>query len=166
MPKKCNLRKIGIVLSFRTTQAENDALTIFQNRLSNLKDLQEKRDEQGRLYKEQQFGAKPDRAEAEKTLNRMHTLDDQIKKSMVDVLTVEEKEVLRRVLQKARKVVEAKERQHGQEIIARMRDRRNNAIAIKKYRDRLRGDVDELTNWIISPNNKDIAKIFSSLGSD
>ena len=140
------------------TQAENDALTIFQNRLSNLKDLQEKRAEQGRLYKEQQFGAKPDRAEAEKTLNRMHTLDDQIKKAMADVLTVEEKEVLKRVLQKARKVVEAKERQHGQEVIARMRDRRNNAIAIKKYRDRLRGDVDELTNWIIGPNNKDIAK--------
>ena len=140
------------------TQAENDALTIFQNRLSNLKDLQEKRAEQGRLYKEQQFGATPDRAEAEKTLNRMHVLDNQIKKTMADVLTVEEKEVLKQVLQKARKVVEAKERQHGQEIIARLRDRRNNAIAIKKYRDRLRGDVDELTNWIIGPNNTDITK--------
>ena len=46
------------------SQAENDALTIFQDRLSNLKDLQEKRTEQARLYKEQQFGAKPDRAEA------------------------------------------------------------------------------------------------------
>jgi hypothetical protein len=43
------------------TQAENDALTIFQDRLSNLKDLQEKRAEQGRLYKEQQYGANPDR---------------------------------------------------------------------------------------------------------
>ena len=31
-------------------QAKNDALTIFQNRLSKLKDLQEKRTEQGRLY--------------------------------------------------------------------------------------------------------------------
>mgnify|MGYP003291796321 CR=1 FL=1 len=140
------------------TQAEKDALTIFQDRLSKLKDLQDKRAEQGRLYKEQQFGAKVDRAEAEKTLNRMHTLDEQIKKSTSDILSVQEKEVLKRVLQKARKVVEAKERQHGQEILARWRDRRNNAAAIKKYRDRLRGDVDELTNWIIGPNNKDIAK--------
>jgi hypothetical protein len=140
------------------TQAENDALTIFQDRLSKLKDLQEKRTEQGRLYKEQQFGAKVDRAEAEKTLNWMHTLDDQIKKATADILSVEEKEVLKRVLQKARKVVEAKEREHGQELIARLRDRRDNAIAIKKYRDRLRGDVDELTNWIIGPNNKDIVK--------
>ena len=139
-------------------QAERDALTIFQARLSNLKDLQDKRAEQGRLYKEQQFGVKPDRAESEKTLNRMRTLDGQIKKATADVLTVEEKEVLKRVLTKARKVVEVQERQRGQEILNRWRDRRNNAEAIKKYRDRLRGDVDELTNWIISPDNKDIAK--------
>ena len=140
------------------SQAEKDALTIFQDRLSNLKDLQEKRAEQGRLYKEQQFGVKPNRVEAEKTLHRMHTLDEQIKKATADILTVEEKEVLKRVLKKARKVVEVQERQHGQEILQRWRDRRNNAAAIKKYRDRLRGDVDELTNWIISPDNKDIAK--------
>ena len=140
------------------TQAEKDALTIFQDRLSNLKELQEKRTEQGRLYKEQQFGSTPNRAEAEKTLNRMRTLDGQIKKATADILSVEEKEVLKRVLQKARKVVEVKERQHGQEILARWRDRRNNAADIKKYRDRLRGDVHALTNWIIGPNNKDIAK--------
>ena len=140
------------------TQAERDALTIFQDRLSNLKDLQEKRAEQGRLYKEQQFGAKVDRQAASETLNRMQVLDGQIKKATADVLTVEEKEVLKRVLQKARKVVEVQERQHGQEILNRWRDRRKNAESIKKYRERLRGDVDELTNWIISPNNKDIVK--------
>jgi N12 class adenine-specific DNA methylase len=139
-------------------QAERDALTIFQDRLSKLKDLQEERAEQGRLYKEHQFGTKVDRAAASSTLNRMHILDNQIKKATADVLTVEEKEVLKRVLSKARKVVEVQERQHGQEILNRWRDRRNNAAAIKKYRDRLRGDVDELTNWIIGPNNKDIAK--------
>jgi N12 class adenine-specific DNA methylase len=139
-------------------QAEQDALSIFQNRLSKLKDLQDERVEQGRLYKEQQFGPKPDRAEAEKTLNRMHTLDSQIKKATADMLTVEEKEVLKRVLSKARKVVEAQERQRGKEILDRWRDRRNNAAAIKKYRDRLRGDVDELSNWILKPDNKDIVK--------
>ena len=140
------------------TQAEKDALTIFQDRLSNLKDLQDKRAEQGRLYKEQQFGEKVDRAKAEETLNRMHVLDDQIKKATAEVLTVEEKEVLKRVLSKARKVVEAQEREHGKEILNRWRDRRNNAAAIKKYRDRLRGDVDELSNWILKPDNKDIVK--------
>ena len=140
------------------SQAEQDALTIFQDRLSNLKDLQAERAEQGRIYKEQQFGEKVDRKAAEETLNRMHILDDQIKKATADILTVEEKEVLKRVLQKARKVVEAQEREHGKEILDRWRDRRNNAAAIKKYRDRLRGDVDELSNWILKPDNKDIVK--------
>ena len=140
------------------TQAEKDALTIFQDRLSNLKDLQNKRAEEGRLYKEQQFGEKVDRAKAAETLNRMHILDDQIKKATSEVLTVEEKEVLKRVLGKARKVVEAQEREHGKEILNRWRDRRNNAAAIKKYRDRLRGDIDELSNWILKPDNKDIVK--------
>ncbi len=139
-------------------QAETDALTIFQDRLSKLKDLQDKRAEAGRLYKEQQFGVKVDRQAASETLNRMQILDGQIKKATADVLTVEEKEVLKRVLGKARKVVEVQERQHGQEILNRWRDRRRNADNIKKYRERLRGDVDELTNWIIAPNNKDIVK--------
>ena len=139
-------------------QAEADALAIFRERLSKLENLQEKRAEQGKLYKEQQFGEKVDRTKAAETLNRMHILDDQIKKATAEVLTVEEKEVLKKVLQKARKVVEAEEREHGKEILDRWRDRRNNAAAIKKYRDRLRGDVDELSNWILHPNNKEIVK--------
>ena len=140
------------------TTAEKDALDVFQKRLSKLEALQAERTEQGRLYKEQQFGAKVDRAKAAETLNRMHTLDSQIQKASADVLTVEEKVVLKRVLQKARTVVEQQERQHGQEILKRWRDRRNNADAIKKYRDRLRGDVDELTNWVLHPDNKNVVK--------
>ena len=140
------------------TAAEKDALDIFQKRLSKLETLQAERAEQGRLYKEQQFGTKVDRAKAAETLNRMHTLDSQIQKASADVLSVEEKVVLKRVLQKARTVVEQQERQHGQEILKRWRDRRNNAEAIKKYRDRLRADVDELTNWVLHPDNKDVVK--------
>ncbi|MBR2335843.1 MAG: DEAD/DEAH box helicase family protein [Clostridia bacterium] len=140
------------------TDAENDALTIFRDRLSKLKDLQSERAEQGKLYKEQQFGEKVDRKAAEETLNRMHVLDGQIKKATAEVLTVEEKEVLKRVLSKARKVVEAQEREHGREILNRWRDRRDNAAAIKKYRDRLRADVSELSEWILHPDNKDTVK--------
>ena len=139
-------------------QAEKDALDIFQKRLSKLESLQEQRAEQGRLYKEQQFGAKVDRKAAAETLNRMHTLEDQIQKASAEVLSVEEKKVLKRVLQKARSVVEQQEREHGQEILKRWRDRRNNADAIKKYRDRIRGDVDELTNWVLHPDNKNVVK--------
>ena len=140
------------------TAADKSAIEIIQKHLSNLEDLQAKRVEQGRLYKEQQFGAKVDRAEAAKTLNRMKTLDQQIEKVNEELLSLENKGVLKSVLQKARTVVEKHERQHGQENLKRWRDRRNNADAIKKYRDRIRGDVDELSNWILHPNNKEIVK--------
>ena len=140
------------------SDAEKNALDIFQQRLAKLEALQEERTQQGRLYKEQQFGAKVDRDEAAKTLNRMHTLDSQIQKASAEVLSVEEKVVLKRVLQKARKVVEQQQWTKDQETLKRWRDRRNNADAIKKYRDRLRGDVDELNNWVLHPDNKNVVK--------
>lgn len=140
------------------TQAESDALTIFQNRLSKLKDLQAERTEQGRLYKEQQFGEKADRAKAKETLNRMHILDERIKKATAEVLTVEEKEILKRVLKKARKVVETQERQHGQEILKRWRERRDNAVNIKKYKDRILSDREELIKWLKHPLEKNVTK--------
>ena len=140
------------------SEAERDALNIFRDRLTRLQSLQEERLEQGRLYKEQQFGANVDRAAAAETLNRMHVLDAQIRKAGDEVLDVESKAVLRRVLQKARKVVEQKEREHGQEILNRWRDRRNQAEAIKKYRERIRKDVDEMKGWVLRPDNKDLIK--------
>ena len=142
----------------RLSDGEKDALRIFNQRLNRLEELENKRAEEGRLYKEQQFGAKVDREAAKATLDRMHELDRQIKKASEDVLNVENKAVLKSLLQKARKVVEQQERQHGQEILKRWRERRNDAATIKKYRDRLRGDVDELTNWVLHPNNKDVVK--------
>ena len=142
----------------RLTDGEKDALRIFNQRLNKLEELENKRAEEGRLYKEQQFGAKVDREAAKATLNRMHELDRQIKNASEAVLNVENKAVLKSLLQKARKVVEQQEREHGQEILRRWRDRRNEAADIKKYRDRIRGDVDELTNWVLHPNNKDVVK--------
>ena len=50
---------------------EAEALKIFKKRMDEVKTLQAKRAELAKLYKEQQFGEKVDRAEAQKTLNRM-----------------------------------------------------------------------------------------------
>ena len=140
------------------TAAERDALDIFRKRLSKLEDLQSQRAEQGRLYREQQFGTNVNRAEAEKTRNRMQELDRQIRQAGNDVLDIEDKGVLKQVLQKARKVVEAEERKRGDEKLNRWRDRRNNAEAIKKYRERISKDVKELTGWVIHPDNKSAVK--------
>ena len=144
--------------SSNLTEGERDALKIFKDRLNNLQILQEQRQEQGRLYKEQQFGAKVDRKAAAETLNRMHVLDEKIKEANAAVLAVEDKQVLGGVLQKARKVVEEQERKHGKEILDRWRDRTKNAAAIKKYRERIKADVDALSGWILKPDNKDIVK--------
>lgn len=137
------------------TDGERDALNIFKRRLDNLNELEQKRAEEGRKYKEQQFGANVDRAEAQKTLNRMKILDDQIKRASSEVLDVEKKEVLKRVLQRSRKVVEKAEREHGQELLRRYRDRRNNAAAIKKYRDRIVVTSMQLSDWLLKNSDKE-----------
>ena len=137
------------------TDGERDALNIFKRRLDNLNELEQKRSEEGRKYKEQQFGANVDRAEAQKTLNRMKILDDQIKRASSEVLDVEKKEVLKRVLQRSRKVVEKAEREHGQELLRRYRDRRNNAAAIKKYRDRITVTSMQLSDWLLKNSDKE-----------
>ena len=134
---------------------EIEALRIHRQRLEKLNELEEKRREEGRLYKEQRFGANVDLVEAEKTLNRIKILDSQIARASKEVLDVEEKEVLKRVLQKSRKIIEKNEREHGKELLNRYRDRQRNAAAIKKYKERIKADTDSLTKWILHPKNKD-----------
>ena len=51
------------------TEGEQSALQVFKNRLTALQELQEQRTEQGRLYRQEQFGPNVDRIEAEKTRN-------------------------------------------------------------------------------------------------
>lgn len=136
------------------TQGEVYALDVFKKRLETIRDLQAQRKEQGQLYKEQQFGSKADRAEAVKTHNRMKILDDQIKKASAELLSVEEKEVLKRVLQRARKVIEAKDREETKELIRRQSERRKESEAVRKYRQRIKLDVSALSSWILNPDNK------------
>ncbi len=140
------------------TDGEKAALDIFKNRLTKLNDLQTEREEQGRLYKEQQFGSNVNRAAAKETINRMHILDNKIKNASSELISVEEKEVLKRVLKKSRDVIEQEERRRGYETLKRWRENRKNADAIKKYRERIKTDVKDLSDWIIRPDNKDAVK--------
>lgn len=133
------------------SDAEQAALQTFKDRLAELHELQEKRAEAGRLYKEQQFGANVDRQAAAQTLERMRALDDQIKTASVAVLDVEQKSVLQRVLKKARKVVEQQERDRSQAVLKRWRDRRDNADAVKKYRTRVEKSSKALIDMLSHP---------------
>lgn len=133
------------------SDAEQAALQTFKDRLTELHELQDKRAEAGRLYKEQQFGANVDRQAASQTLERMRALDDQIKTASVAVLDVEQKSVLQRVLKKARKVVEQQERDRSQAVLKRWRDRRDNADAVKKYRARVEKSSKALIDMLSHP---------------
>lgn len=134
--------------------AVSDSLDIFKKRLAALDSLQEQRRELGRTYKEQQFGENVDREKAAETLKKMRELDGKIQEAENKVIAAETAPALRKVLPVARRIVEQKQREQDDAVLQRWRDRRNNAAAIKKYRDRISKDVTDLSNWILSPSNK------------
>ena len=146
--------------SFRDTLSKEEvkALELFKQRLAKLDDLTAQRYEQGQIYRENTFQKGGDRAIAEAAHNRMEVLDGQIARASAQLLDVQEKTVLQGVLQKARKVVEQQERARGDEKLKRWRDRRENAAAIKKYRDRIESDYKDLVDWLNHPLNKDVTK--------
>lgn len=140
------------------SDAEQAALQTFKDRLTELHELQEKRAEAGRLYKEQRFGANVDRQAAAQTLERMYALDKQIAAASRKVLGAENSEVLKPILQYVRKSVEKKERERSKAVLERWRDRRDNAEAIKKYRSRIQKDVSEISGWATNPDGKNAVK--------
>ena len=116
------------------SEGETGALEIFKKHLDRLDELQSQRDEQGRIYREQMFTKGGDRAAAVKTRNRMQTLDAQIKRENEKLLSIEDKDVLRRVLSGARKVIEAEGQKKTKEILRRAKDRRDNGADSRKKR--------------------------------
>lgn len=101
----------------KLTDAEKSALDIFRKRVDKLKALKEERQKQGSIFYEHQFGANKDTAKATAARNRMTVLDKQITKASAEVLGLEDKKVLKDVLQKSRKVIEQKERKESLERI-------------------------------------------------
>lgn len=139
------------------TDAERTALDIIYTKLRGLENLEARRQDLGRQYKEQQFGAKVDRAAAAATLAEMKELDNQIARAENAVLEGDSA-TLKSVLRKARTVVRDQERQHGQDILKRYRDRRNNAADIRKYRERIKKDTKEMMDWVLKPDGKNVMK--------
>lgn len=140
------------------SDGEKDALRIFNEALDKLQEAQERREELGRQYKDQQFTKGGRRTEAAQTLNRMNLMDTKIKALENRVLSLENKDVLKRVLQKARTVVEAQEKARGKEALRKYREKRATSESTRKYRDRVRAQVLEFSKFMTSPSNKDILK--------
>ena len=140
------------------TEKERNALNVFRDRLAKLQKLQQERFELGKQYRQQQFMSEGDRKAAASTLAQMRDLDSRIETISDKILDMEERSVLKEVLKKARKIVEQKQKEHDDEILKRWRDRRNNAAAMKKYRQRIAKDVKAMSDWVLNPNNKDVVK--------
>ena len=140
----------------RFTEGEKDALRIFRERAERLQNMQTAREDLGKQYKEQQFTKGGSRAEAEAIYNQMKLLDSKIKTLENSLLSLENKDVLKNVLTKARSIAETTERERGQQRLREYRQRRNESEATKKYRDRVRADAETLRKWLVNPSNKDI----------
>lgn len=148
------------------TEGEREALNIISDRLATLQDLKDQRAELGHQYREQQFTQGGDRAAAQETLAKMKILDQKIERAQNAVLSVKDKQVLKDVLQKARKNLESIDREKAREMVSRYRDRRDNAEAIRKYKKRINRDASEITKWIVKPNGKDAMKNVSAVIRD
>ncbi len=140
------------------SEAERNALQIFRDNLTRLEEEQDNRQRLGREYKDQQFTKGGSRQEADRIRAAMSVSDSKIKALENRLLSLENKEVLKGVLEKARRVVELEERKRGDENLKRYRERRNESEATRKYRDRVRAEVETLRKWLVSPSNKDIRK--------
>ena len=140
------------------SEAEQNALQIFRDNLSRLREEQENRAELGRQYKEQQFTKGGSRQEADRIRAAMSVSDSKIKSLENRLLSLENKDILKQVLEKARRVVEQEERKRGDENLKRYRERRNESAAARKYRERVRTEVETLRKWLVNPSNKDMRK--------
>ena len=140
------------------TDAERNALEIFNNTLDRLGAEQEHRADLGRQYKDQQFTKGGSRAEADRIRAAMQVSDSKIKSLENRLLSLENKDLLKSVLRKARNVVEGEERARGVENLRKYREKRNRSEATRKYRDRVRAQVLEFAKLMTNPSNKDIRK--------
>ena len=106
----------------KLTDGEKAALEIFRKKNDALKALKDERQKQGSLYYQYQFGDQKDTAKATAARNRMTVLDGKITKASAEVLGIEDKKVLKDVLQKSRKVIEQHERKASVERVRAARE--------------------------------------------
>lgn len=134
------------------TEGEKDALKIFQKRLKKLNDLQAKRKELGAAWQKQQFGG--DRNEAVKTRNRMQVVDGQIENAEKELIAAEKSGTLQGVVDRARKEGAKVQKKHDDVLMKRYRERRKDAEATKKYRERITKKVKKMSDMLLKNSDK------------
>ncbi|MCQ2316332.1 MAG: DNA cytosine methyltransferase [Bacteroidales bacterium] len=129
--------------SRKLTDGERAALDIFNTRLNALKSLEEQRDDLRRTLEDQKNdGAGPE--EIQKTKNRLSIIGKKIRAAENAVLSVEDKQVLKKVLHEARGVVEREQRQIHDSKDAR-----------KKHIARIKETTLKLSEWLRKNSDKE-----------
>lgn len=139
-------------------EGRKKALEDFSTKLDKLRDLQKRRAELGKQYKEEMFTKGGDREKAKLTHAKMESLDRKIDSATNTLLVMRNKPVFRQILSEARKIIAKEERTKGQEALKAYRARRNESDAKRKYRERVENRAKEILKWLTSPDTKDMRK--------
>lgn len=116
------------------TGGEQLALKAFQERLSGLQRLQERRNDLGKEWRRLAFGEDRKPAEARKRLDKMRELDKEIKGATEKLLSLEDAPGLRAVIEKSKAAIERREKAKIQDELKQYRNKQNNAVLRKKIR--------------------------------
>lgn len=137
----------------KLTEGEKYAVSVFEERLGKLRDLQEQRAEAGAEYKAFYKGL-PESSDSIELQNKIKILGDQIRKASDELFEIERKDVLRGILNKSRDVVEEIERAHAAEYLKKTKAKMREAEARRKYKAGVERLVADFVKYITKPTNK------------
>lgn len=130
------------------TEAEENSLGVMRQKLARLAPISEQIEEHERLAEEY---AERDPEEAQKERNRAIVLKAKQTRELNSILAGANGPIMRRVLQKARSIVERQE-------LTEYRASRKESELAKRYKARIEKDVNELIAWGMKPDTKNAMK--------
>lgn len=130
------------------TEAEENSLGVMRQKLSRLAPISDQIEEHERLAEEY---AERDPEEAQKERNRAIVLKTKRTRELNSILAGANGPIMRRVLQKARSIVERQE-------LTEYRASRKESELAKRYKARIEKDVNELIAWGMKPDTKNAMK--------
>ena len=130
------------------TEAEENSLGVMRQKLARLAPISDQIEEHERLAEEY---AERDPEEAQKERNRAIVLKTKRTRELNSILAGANGPIMRRVLQKARSIVERQE-------LTEYRASRKESELAKRYKARIEKDVNELIAWGMKPDTKNAMK--------
>lgn len=135
------------------TKEQIDALDALKNQLDELKKLTNQK-----IKAQIDLGQMRKNNAGSRDINlqkaKIDGLNDQIESAEAHVFEIENKEVIRDVMKKARKIVEKNEKEYSSAKLSAYRDRRDNSALTQKYRARIETSVAKLVEMLEKPSKE------------